>query len=616
MSQMKERKAPPVSKGTTSETWNSVPWKKLEQHCFRIQKRIYRASQRGNQRAVHKLQKLLMKSEAARMLAVRRVTQENQGKKTAGVDGVKSVKPKERLLMAQQIHPKHWKHGKAQPVRRVWIPKPGKDERRPLGIPTMHERARQCLAKLALEPEWEARFEANSYGFRPARSAHDALDAIFNGIRYKAKFVLDADLKACFDNINQEALLNKLHTYTAMKQAVKGWLKAGVLEDGVFAPTEAGTPQGGTISPLLANIALQGMEEAILSKRNRKHVEQPILIRYADDYVVLHSDLEKLRQAEQKLTDWLADMGLHMNPKKTRITHTLTPHEGNVGFDFLGFSVRQFPVGKTHTGKNTYGKPLGFKTIIRPSKEAIKRHILTLNHRMKKMRSYPQWKVIKELNPVIWGWSNYYRTVVSSDTFSACDRHVWFQLQSWARRRHPRKKRSWIDAKYWKQVDGRDTFCTPLGAKLRLHRDTAIQRHKKVRGTTSPYDGNLLYWSQRLKAHPLMHARKAKLLQKQQGKCRWCELLFRDEDILEIDHIDQNHSNNKLSNLMLLHLHCHDQRHSKLTKTIIKEKTPKKREKKSENKLPDGYSQKTWDAEMAVLKERIRKLEREGISIK
>ena len=616
MSQMKERKAPPQSKGTTSETWSKVPWKKLEQHCFRIQKRIYRANQRGNQRAVQKLQKLLMKSEAARMLAVRRVTQENQGKKTAGVDGVKSVKPKERLLMAEQIHPKHWKHNKAQAVRRVWIPKPGKDEQRPLGIPTMYERARQCLAKLALEPEWESQFEANSYGFRPARSAHDALDAIFNGIRFKAKFVLDADLKACFDNINQEALLNKLHTYTAMKHAVKGWLKAGVLEDGVFAPTEAGTPQGGTISPLLANIALQGMEEAILSKRNRKHVEQPILIRYADDYVVLHSDLEKLKQAEEKLTDWLADMGLHMNPKKTRITHTLTPYEGKVGFDFLGFSVRQFPVGKTHTGKNTYGKPLGFKTIIRPSKEAIKRHILALNHQMKKMRSYPQWKLIKELNPVIWGWSNYYRAVVSSDTFSACDRHVWFQLQSWARRRHPRKKRSWIDAKYWKQVDGRDTFCTPLGAKLRLHRDTAIQRHEKVRGTASPYDGNLLYWSQRLKAHPLMHARKAKLLQKQQGKCRWCELLFRDEDILEIDHIDQNHSNNKLSNLMLLHLHCHDERHSKLTKTIIEKKTPKKQEKKSEREQPDGYSQEEWDAEMTVLKERIRKLEREGISIK
>src|SRR6266849_2865332 len=613
---MKDRKAPAASKDQTSETWNRVPWKKLEQHCFRIQKRIYRASQRGNQRAVHKLQKLLMKSEAARLLAVRRVTQENQGKKTAGVDGVKSVRPKERLLMARHIHPTYWKHIKAQPVRRVWIPKPGKSEKRPLGIPTVFERARQCLAKLALEPEWEARFEPNSYGFRPARSAHDAIGAIFNGIRFKAKYVLDADLKACFDNINQEALLNKLHTYTVMKQTIKGWLKAGVLENGVFTPTEAGTPQGGTISPLLANVALHGMEEVVQSKRNRKRQEQPILVRYADDLVLLHSDLEKLKQAEQKLVDWLAEMGLHMNPKKTRITHTLTPYEGNVGFDFLGFAVRQFPVGKTPTGKNTYGKPLGFKTIIKPSKEAIKRHILALNHRMKKMRSYPQWKLIKELNPVIWGWSHYYRAVVSSDTFSACDRHVWFQLQSWARRRHSRKKRNWIDAKYWKQVDGRDTFCTPLGAKLRLHRDTMIQRHEKVRGTASPYDGNLLYWSQRLNAHPLMHARKAKLLQKQQGKCRWCELTFRDEEILEVDHIDHDHSNDRLSNLMLLHLHCHDERHSKLTKTVIEHKAPRKPKRKSEGTLPEGYSQETWDAEMTVIKERIRKLEQEGIPSK
>ncbi len=544
-----------------------------------------------------------MKSEAARLLAVR-------------VDGVKSVRPKERLLLARHIHPTYWKHIKAQPVRRVWIPKPGKSEKRPLGIPTVFERARQCLAKLALEPEWEARFEPNSYGFRPARSAHDAIGAIFNGIRFKAKYVLDADLKACFDNINQEALLNKLHTYTVMKQTIKGWLKAGVLENGVFAPTETGTPQGGTISPLLANIALHGMEEVVQSKRNRKRQEQPILVRYADDLVLLHSDLEKLKQAEQKLVDWLAEMGLHMNPKKTRITHTLTPYEGNVGFDFLGFVVRQFPVGKTHTGKNTYGKPLGFKTIIKPSKEAIKRHILTMNQRMKKMRSYPQWKVIKELNPMIWGWSNYYRTVVASDIYSTCDRHVWFQLQSWGRRRHPRKKRSWMDAKYWKQVDGRDTFCTPMGAKLRLHRDTAIQRHKKIRGTASPYDGNLLYWSQRLKTHPLMHTRRAKLLQRQQGKCRWCGLLFRDGDCMEVDHIDRNHDNDVLSNLMLIHLHCHDERHSKLTKTIIEKNAPRTHKRKSESALPDGYSQEDWDAEMAVIKERLRKLEQEGISIK
>src|SRR5713226_5988287 len=518
-SRMAKRKAPQVKPplDPESEAWNKIPWRKLEQHCFRIQKRIFRASQRGNTRAVHKLQKLLMKSQAARLLAVRRVTQENQGKKTAGIDGVKSVKPAERSVMANRIHPKNWEDT-SPPVRRVWIPKPGKTEKRPLGIPVMVERARQHLAKLALEPEWEARFEPNSYWFRPGRSCHDAIEAIFNAIKQKEKYVLDADLKGAFDNINHQKLLDKLKTYPAMKRTIRAWLEAGAIDKGAFEETRSGTPQGGTVSPLLMNVALHGMETAVMEAFRTKE-GKPQFIRYADDLVVFHATEEGVKRARAALETWLVDVGLELKPSKTKITHTLIPYEGNVGFDFLGFAVRQFPVGKTHTGKNTYGKPLGFKTIIKPSKEAIRRHILTLNQRVKKLRSAPQWKVIKELNPIIWGWSNYYRTVVSSDVFSSCDRHVWFQLQSWARRRHSRKKRSWIDTKYWKQVDGRDTFCTPMGAKLRLHRDTAIQRHEKVRGTTSPYDGNLLYWSQRLKTHPLMHARRAKLLQKQQGKC-------------------------------------------------------------------------------------------------
>lgn len=229
---------------------------------------------------------------------------------------------------------------------------------------------------------------------------------------------------------------------------------------------------------------------------------------------------------------------------------------------------------------------------------------------MKRMRSYPQWKLIQELNPVIWGWSNYYRTVVSSDIFSTCDRHVWFQLQSWARRRHPRKPRSWIDAKYWKQVDGIDTFCTPLGAKLRLHRKTAIQRHEKVRGTASPYDGNLLYWSQRLQAHPLMHTRKAKLLQRQKGKCRWCELHFRDGDILEIDHIDHNHGNNTLSNLMLIHLHCHDERHAKHTKAILELQALQ-----NQRQMPEATVSEEDELVMDATQKRIWRLKQEGISL-
>ncbi len=200
-----------------------------------------------------------MKSEAARCLAVRRVTQDNQGKRTAGVDGIKSVGPKHRpLLVAFLRDPKRIR---PKPTRRIWIPKPGKDEMRPLGIPTMLDRAHQALAKLALEPEWEARFEPNSYGFRPGRSVQDAIAAIFLAIRYQRKYVLDADIASCFDRIAHAPLLAKLQTFPALHHAIKAWLKAGVLEEGVFAPTEAGTPQGGVISPLLANVALHGMEE-------------------------------------------------------------------------------------------------------------------------------------------------------------------------------------------------------------------------------------------------------------------------------------------------------------------------------------------------------------------
>src|SRR6266702_7379772 len=262
-----------------NECWEQLPWRKLEKHVFRLQTRIYKASQKGNVRAVHKLQKLLMKSRAAQFIAVRRVTQDNQGKKTAGVDGIKSVNPEGRLSLAKQIDPKHNKEAKPQPVRRVWIPKPGKDEKRPLGIPTMLDRGKQALAKLAIEPEWEAKFEANSYGFRPGRSGHDAIDAIYLSIKSKSKFVMDADIKGCFDNINQEALVRKLATYPYMRNLIKGWLKAGVVDRGVFDETKAGTPQGGVISPLLANIALHGIEEACKNIK-KKGKEKPILIRY------------------------------------------------------------------------------------------------------------------------------------------------------------------------------------------------------------------------------------------------------------------------------------------------------------------------------------------------
>src|SRR4028118_466964 len=239
--------------------WRSINWRKLERRVYKLQKRIYRASQRGNLKALRKLQKMLMKSWSARALAVRRVTQDNQGKKTAGVDGLKSLTPKQRLDLVNKLR----LGTKASPTRRVWIPKPGTEEKRPLGIPTMKDRALQALTKLALEPEWEARFEPNSYGFRPGRSCHDAIEAIFSSINKKPKYVLDADITKCFDRIDHEALLRKLNTFPTLRRQIRAWLKAGVMDGKQLFQTSEGTPQGGARSPILANIALHGMEERI-----------------------------------------------------------------------------------------------------------------------------------------------------------------------------------------------------------------------------------------------------------------------------------------------------------------------------------------------------------------
>ncbi|MFN6488088.1 MULTISPECIES: reverse transcriptase N-terminal domain-containing protein [unclassified Nostoc] len=221
--------------------WNKLDWRKLEKRVFKLQKRIFQASERGDVKAVRKLQKTLIRSWSAKCIAVRRVTQDNQGKNTAGVDGLKSLNPKQRTNLVGQLK----LTGKSKPTRRVMIAKPGINEKRPLRIPTIFDRALQALCRIALEPEWEARFEPNSYGFRPGRSCHDAIEAIFNSIRYKAKYVLDADISKCFDCINHEALLRKINTYPTMRHQIKSWLRAGVLDQEEIFPTNEGTPQGG-----------------------------------------------------------------------------------------------------------------------------------------------------------------------------------------------------------------------------------------------------------------------------------------------------------------------------------------------------------------------------------
>jgi RNA-directed DNA polymerase len=447
-------------------------------------------------------------------------------------------------------------------------------------MPTIRDRAEQALAKQALEPEWEAQFEPNSYGFRPGRSAHDAIGAVFNSIRYSPYYVLDADIAGCFDHISHAALLKKLQTYPAMRRYVKGCLKAGVMEGQTFSPTEEGTPQGGVVSPLLANIALHGLEtensRGYNPKRGQKgHVRKmptaPQTIRYADDFVIICSTLEEAVEAKRRTGAWLQALGLEMKPNKTRITHTLMAYEGNWGFDFLGFQVRQYQVGKYHTGRRRDGSPIGFKTLIKPSREAQKRHKHILKTTIRQQRGAPQERLIAVLNPIIRGWTHYYQTVVASEVFQKLAWEMGHMLWQWARRRHPKKTGGWLYRRYWKQVDrfqGRKTsrleFKTE-GATLYTHTRTHIRRHAKVIGAASPYDGNLVYWAKRNYEHPLTRTRIGMLLRQQQGRCASCGLYLKDGDLLEIDHVIPKRlgGTDERKNLQVLHRHCHDRKTAK-----------------------------------------------------
>ncbi len=537
------------------EDWKMLPWKDIERNVFRIQQRIYQAERRGDYKQVHNLQRLLLRSWSARCLAVRRVSQDNRGKRTPGVDGVANLTPTQRMALIGKLRDlANWQ---VDAIRRTYIEKSGTNELRGLGIPTMSDRAGQALAKLALEPEWEAKFEPNSYGFRPGRSAHDAIEAIFNHIRLKPKYVLDADIEKCFDNIAREPLEHKLNAIGPIARLVRDWLRAGILDGGKYLFPEAGVPQGGVISPLLCNVALHGFEKALISVSKRYRVA---IIRYADDLVILCEDLETLLKVKREAETWLAEVGLQLKPSKTRVTHTLNEHEGNVGFDFLGFNIRQHRVGRYHT--RTYrGKP-GFKTLIKPSKKACKRQLGEMREVIRQYKGAPQAALVKALNSKIRGWTQYHCASVAKKTFDRMDAQLFHKLYRWSRFRHPRKIGGWCVSRYWKQRGNRKNFGDGTSWLVK-YADRPIKRHIKVRGDKSPYDGDWPYWIQRRGRDPTKPTRVLNLLKRQKCRCGLCGLYFKAEDVIETHHWDGNRMNNWYANLVLLHGHCHDEIHGR-----------------------------------------------------
>lgn len=505
--------------------WFEIDWDQVEGDVRRLRQRIFAASQAGDLKRVRNLQKLMLRSRANALLSVRRVTEINAGRKTAGIDGkVVLIAPgKAELADWVQRRSKLWK---ARPVKRVFIPKAGSKKDRALGIPVIADRALQALAAAALEPEWEARFESKSYGFRPGRSCQDAIAAIFwtvAGTRTKRRWALDADLKAAFDLVDHDHILGSLGTFPA-RGAVAGWLKAGVIGKNGFAPTQQGTPQGGVISPLIFNIALHGMEEAAgAAYRWNPYRETeaavpgtPVLVRYCDDFVALCNSRDQAEQVKARLTPWLAARGLAFNEDKTRVVHL------DEGFDFLGFNVRRY----------------GDKLLIKPSAGAVKRIRRRLADEMLALRGANASAVISRINPIVRGWAAYYRGVVATETLQKLDEHLWRLTFKWALYRHNRRSKHRIVDRYYGQFhpSRRDRWVfgdRDSGAFLVKFGWTKIVRHDLVKGRASPDDPALTgYWAKRRRKNgvPPIGRTRQLLLHRQKGRCPVCHGLLLHAD--------------------------------------------------------------------------------------
>lgn len=459
------------------DSWDQIVWPEVYETVRGLQTRIAKATREQDWRRVKAVQRFLVNSFSAKALAVKRVS-ENDGKKTPGVDGEIWTTPEAKWRAIQQLESGDIQ---PQPLRRVYIPKRGSGKMRPLGIPTMIIRAQQALHLLSLEPVAETRADPNSYGFRRNRGTQDAIEQAFCVFAKKAsaQWCLEGDITACFDSFEH----GWLGSHIPMdKKVLRAWLKAGYVESGKLFPTEAGTPQGGIASPTIANIALDGLEAALterFGKTERDRVRNKVhFIRYADDFLVSGTSKELLEmEVKPLIEEFLAARGLQLSPTKTIITRV------DEGFDFLGQNIRK------------YGK--AGKLLIKPSAKNRKVFLDKVRETIRKNRASKQDFLIHLLNPMIRGWANYHRHIVSSATYRFVDYHIWRALWRWARRRHPEKSAKWVRKKYYRsnghrhwvfETVTRDRRGQPKTLRLYSASDTKIVRHTKVKSEANPFD--------------------------------------------------------------------------------------------------------------------------------
>lgn len=582
-------------------TWNDINWVQTQTYVRKVQHRIYKARINGDIGRVHWLQKFIINNIGAKLIAVRQVTILNKGRKNAGIDKQIIITPEQKIQLARELT----LDGKSMPIQRVWIPKPQRIETCPLGILAIQDRAKQALAKLALEPEWEAIFEANSYGYRPGRCPHDAIEAIFLSLHHNIpKYVYDADIRKCFDKINHDVLIEKLHTFPIMKKQIAAWLKSSVMESYVNNPkseitfTSEDYIRGGVIAPLLANIALHGLENHIKEYAGNISIkpystagggklakmEAVSIIRYADDFVIIHPNKEILKLCINEVKNWLRLVGLEINENKSSIKDVRN------GFLFLGFQIIQL---KKITTKR-------YKVKIQPSKPSQMQFLSKIRTVIQNNKASSSYLLITKLRPIIIGWANYFRYCECKKVFIKLSHLIFQKLRAWAFRRDQRNGRLYLKQKYFPSgktynfddkehknnwiLTGKQKTPGNSIKHIYLPNITWIRSKKyiKIKGSESPFSMSH-YWNLRTVKEAPYPMIIRKLLIKQKETCPICKykLTTLDSSSWEIGYIIPKcvASKDTYENLQLLHIDCH----LKKTKENLLKYKPKNKTKKPLN---------------------------------